>query len=312
VFGASRPYVVVCVLASLWVIGPVGADPISMLGMVTGAGVDRALQGIDAASAEARAWFPGAPRPKRDIAEFAQGGFHWRGDQIYPTGGPHGADAGGYRIQNVLWDYRCDAGKVPPLYTPEFDTTSFNINDVTKVSLLMSPLEPKELASHAALMFEFKGTAPLKRESGKPAYAYLIISAEARVEVGETLTLSKAFSGQLPLIHVLEGTDAFRQSVTYWGSGQVSRYRLKMDEQEAQAALKTALAMALADHSKQRYHLLNNSCVTNAAKVINGGLRLERRFHYTVIAGTIPRPQISVASWFPDFLRANGYLNEAK
>lgn len=245
---------------------------------------------------------PSPVEPRRDPVD----GKMWRGDQFYTV--PEGAPVEGRQtVRDLRWGFARTAGGA---WAVNLARAEIDVRSAHRITLYMSPFEPRKVASHAALLIEFRDPDSIvNRETGARSRGF-VISSEARIRPGEQFTFSMGMAGQAPLVHVLGTMEDYRQSLREVWNGEVQRFVLAMEPDEIRATARAALALAISDHRSRRYHLLKASCATSLIDLLNVGLAPDRRIKTSYLGGWIPRPGVSVAGWLPGFLTRHGYVSE--
>jgi hypothetical protein len=247
-----------------------------------------------------------------------EGDTVWRGDQVYPESGyPQDpgtgsfARDGAHRVENLRWGF--DTGGEHP--AARFRPTTIPTRDAESVSVVFYSFAPHRYAGHAAFLFRFPTDHPVRQVEGSETSQGLVVSVEARTELGQNWGFFQAFFGPLPgvtrypIIAVLGTWEDFQQrAFELYGRRQLTEYPLDLTPREVTTLARSTLDLALTDHREVGYHGSRRSCTTSIFDILNHGLGEERGYRRKYLRGLVVDPMASTPAMIPDLLRRQGLL----
>lgn len=248
-----------------------------------------------------------------------EGDTLWRGDQVYPESGyPQDGTTGTFardgvhRVENMRWGF--DTGGDRP--AARFRPTTVPTGEADSVSVVFYSFAPHEYAGHAAFLFRFPEPHPLRQVEGPETSRGLVVSVEARTELGQNWGFFQAFFGPLPgvtrypIIAVLGTWEDFQQrAFELYRRRQLTEYRLDLTPQEVKILATSTLDLALTDHREVKYHGSRRSCTTSIFDILNHALGEERGYRRKYLRGLVVDPQASTPAMIPELLRKRGLLS---
>lgn len=187
------------------------------------------------------------------------------------------------------------------LEKPVFKPTRVLLDHLEHVEYWSEPFDPQKLLAHGLIVFLMKDLEGVVAPDGSRDIG-IAMSVEVHYKVGQPYKLINGLRKVYRIIYQsFVVADRLQWCFQIWKE-PLRRYRLKLDDAQKRALLRNTFAEAAVDRRTEWYHAVTNSCVGNAARVMNTVLPPDRQ----LVLWYIPRILFNMSLALPN--RAPGYM----
>jgi hypothetical protein len=202
-------------------------------------------------------------------------------------------------LNNVIWDYNLNNEK----FNHEFHDTTIKYDNVKEAYFFAEKTlkNDKWTAGHGLLTLIMKDGHSITTANGKKAKG-LCISIEAWRDDGVPYKMTTGLTKAYKLIYMLYTFESEIDMTTRLMGRQIDMVKLKLNQTQLNNMLRVGIEDTLIDRTGEFYNTLTNSCITNAADVINKVLDKDKKIRLWTIPSIIPNLKVSVPDFFVKYL----------
>lgn len=205
-------------------------------------------------------------------------------------------------VDGVQWGFEDNGEK----YVPYYSRISIDPSKVKEVYYWSESFPPEWLAAHGMLAFIMEDMDGIVAEDGSKDIG-IVLSVEARLKEGQSYSLFEGMkkNGFHIVYQLVSYTGRIHKSVAL-RNHPLDQFKLNLTKDQKVDLLKNTIKDTVINRDNEMYHTLNNSCVSNACRLINTVLPKKKRLKLWLWKNRIPNLRVS----YPKF--TYGYLCSKK
>ncbi|MCK5684584.1 DUF4105 domain-containing protein [bacterium] len=194
---------------------------------------------------------------------------------------------GEMKVKNICWG-RDTVNKVNV-----YKNTTIKFGNVKEVYYVSQKFAPEWIAAHGMIAIIMKDDSSILCEDGRKARG-LMLSVEAWRDKGVDYDIKTGLFKNFKLIFMMYTFEGRLQISSGISKNKLELARIDINDTQKQQLFNNIVKECLIDKTKIYYHSLTESCVTNAAKLINTVLEKKRRLRLWTIPKILPNIRVSM------------------
>ncbi len=213
---------------------------------------------------------------------------------------------GTVHLGDVRWGFQesTDLKAWKPVYTDA-------VVDPTKVKdvwMAVEPFQPKVIAGHSLVLFEFEEDSPVRNGQGATDRA-LAVSAEALRPRDVPYDLVKGMGKNFGVVYQVGTLADQLQKVSRQQGHDLLLHRLSLSPEQKELLLRNALTESTKDRTGEWYHTLLNSCFTAQVEMLNSVVPEDQKIRRFTTLGRFLRPEACLPNSTGTLLYRQGLLD---
>ncbi|MBI4863775.1 MAG: DUF4105 domain-containing protein [Candidatus Riflebacteria bacterium] len=187
-----------------------------------------------------------------------------------------------------------------------FTTVVIDLEKVKAAYLCFTPFAPTWAAGHAAIEIEFD-RGGFRTLDGRES-AGLVWSYEARLRCTQSYAIIPSLYKKVPIIYIVGTFDDFKFRCNVLNTSPLRRWKLEVAPGRLSEMAQEMGKAVLADHGKETYNAVSNSCITATLRVLTRFLPAGENTREDFLFGLIQNPRWVVPVLIDDLLKAKGLI----